>query len=76
MDESFKENSTTEEAEKYKMKKIRDALDWYEGMLGVNIEEPVLIASKWSFWGGVYYAASLYTTIGKSFNILHFYLIK
>ncbi|PIO72645.1 Low-density lipoprotein receptor domain class A [Teladorsagia circumcincta] len=36
----------------------------YERKLGVVVEEPMMMESKWTLWGGVYYAASLYTTIG------------
>ncbi|KHJ79772.1 Ion channel [Oesophagostomum dentatum] len=50
--------------EKYKMELARAALAWYEHKLGVTVEEPTMVDTKWTLWGGVYYAASLYTTIG------------
>ncbi|KAJ1348949.1 hypothetical protein KIN20_004356 [Parelaphostrongylus tenuis] len=50
--------------ENYKLQLARHALEWYERKLGVVVEEPTMTDSKWTLWGGVYYAASLYTTIG------------
>ncbi|MFH4985006.1 hypothetical protein AB6A40_011715, partial [Gnathostoma spinigerum] len=43
---------------------MRDILDWYEKKLGIEIREPVMEDTKWTIWGGIYYSASLYTTIG------------
>uniref|UniRef100_A0A0K0CUX4 Ion_trans_2 domain-containing protein n=1 Tax=Angiostrongylus cantonensis TaxID=6313 RepID=A0A0K0CUX4_ANGCA len=50
--------------ENYKLQLARQALEWYERKLSVVVQEPTMIDSKWTLWGGVYYAASLYTTIG------------
>ncbi|CAI4231339.1 unnamed protein product [Auanema sp. JU1783] len=43
---------------------LRHALEWYERKLGFTNDVPVQMDTKWNLWGGVYYAASLYTTIG------------
>lgn len=40
----------------------------YERKLGVVLEQPIMTDTKWNLWGGVYYAASLYTTIGVTFS--------
>ncbi|CAJ0929399.1 unnamed protein product, partial [Mesorhabditis belari] len=47
-----------------KMGLVRDALEWYEKKLGIVVEEPVMEDTKWDVFGGIYYSASLYTTIG------------
>jgi hypothetical protein len=67
--------------ESIKMELVRDTLAWYEKKLGVVIERPIMEDTKWNLWGGtntlrtliffslfsgIYYAASLYTTIGES----------
>lgn len=41
----------------------------YEKKIGVTISIPSIENSRWNLWGGVYYAASLYTTIGQ-YNIM------
>uniref|UniRef100_A0A0N5ARB1 Ion_trans_2 domain-containing protein n=1 Tax=Syphacia muris TaxID=451379 RepID=A0A0N5ARB1_9BILA len=43
---------------------IRKAVSDYENKIGVHIKEPVREHTHWDIWGGVYYSASLYTTIG------------
>ncbi|CAL2044679.1 hypothetical protein CAEBREN_32638 [Caenorhabditis brenneri] len=48
----------------FKLEQSRHALEWYEQKMGVTIEEPQMRETKWNLWGGVYYSASLYTTIG------------
>ncbi|EFO24826.1 hypothetical protein LOAG_03655 [Loa loa] len=55
---------STLEAENYKIKLARDEFNWYEHKLGIEIKQPVMEDTKWNIWGGVYYSASLYTTIG------------
>nr|AAC32865.1 putative potassium channel subunit n2P24 [Caenorhabditis elegans] len=50
--------------EHFKLEQSRHALEWYEQKMGVTIEEPQMRETKWNLWGGVYYSASLYTTIG------------
>ncbi|PAV61458.1 hypothetical protein WR25_11310 [Diploscapter pachys] len=50
--------------EAYKLQLARDAFLWYERKLGVVIKEPIMSTPKWNIWGGIYYSASLYTTIG------------
>ncbi|CAJ0582009.1 unnamed protein product, partial [Mesorhabditis spiculigera] len=43
---------------------VREALEWYEEKMGITITEPVMEDTKWDIFGGIYYSASLYTTIG------------
>lgn len=62
------------ETENHKIKLASDVLNWYEHELGIEIKEPIMEDTKWNIWGGVYYAASLYTTIGM-FYIHSYYLI-
>ncbi|VDN25515.1 unnamed protein product [Gongylonema pulchrum] len=62
---SYTRNESASEVEEQKMQLVSNALGWYEQMLGISITEPVMEVSRWNIWGGVYYAASLYTTIGK-----------
>lgn len=50
--------------EYFKLEQSRHALEWYEQKMGVMIMEPQMKETKWNLWGGVYYSASLYTTIG------------
>uniref|UniRef100_A0A8R1E5K1 Potassium channel domain-containing protein n=1 Tax=Caenorhabditis japonica TaxID=281687 RepID=A0A8R1E5K1_CAEJA len=50
--------------ESFILEQSRQALEWYEQKLGVTLEEPQMRETKWNLWGGVYYSASLYTTIG------------
>lgn len=66
------QSSRSSEVEDQKMKFVSDALNWYEHKLGIIIKKPVLEATKWNIWGGVYYAASLYTTIGTQMDIFIF----
>ncbi|CAJ0589962.1 unnamed protein product [Cylicocyclus nassatus] len=63
-DNSIAVNRTGVSIDKYKLELARHALAWYERKLGVVVEEPTMVDTKWTLWGGVYYAASLYTTIG------------
>ncbi|PIO59395.1 Ion channel, partial [Teladorsagia circumcincta] len=63
-DKSISNNRRGATLENYKLQLARHALAWYERKLGVVVEEPMMMESKWTLWGGVYYAASLYTTIG------------
>ncbi|EYC31974.1 hypothetical protein Y032_0003g1337 [Ancylostoma ceylanicum] len=63
-DKSITNNRKGISLDKYKMELARHALSWYERKLGVVVEEPTMADTKWNLWGGVYYAASLYTTIG------------
>nr|CDJ89228.1 Ion transport 2 domain containing protein [Haemonchus contortus] len=63
-DKSISNNRRGATLENYKLQLARHALAWYESKLGVIVEEPMMMESKWTLWGGVYYAASLYTTIG------------
>ncbi|VDL66462.1 unnamed protein product [Nippostrongylus brasiliensis] len=65
MDKSISNNRRGTTLENYKLHLARTALNWYEKKLGVSVEEPMMRDSKWNLWGGVYYAASLYTTIGR-----------
>ncbi|KAK6026027.1 hypothetical protein OSTOST_08057 [Ostertagia ostertagi] len=62
-DKSISNNRRGATLENYKLQLARHALAWYERKLGVVVEEPMMMESKWTLWGGVYYAASLYTTI-------------
>ncbi|VDL66526.1 unnamed protein product [Nippostrongylus brasiliensis] len=64
MDKSISNNRRGTTLENYKLHLARTALNWYEKKLGLSVEEPMMRDSKWNLWGGVYYAASLYTTIG------------
>lgn len=64
VDKSISSNRRGVSLENYKLHLARTALTWYEKKLGVAVEEPLMTDSKWTLWGGVYYAASLYTTIG------------
>ncbi|VDD85593.1 unnamed protein product [Enterobius vermicularis] len=48
----------------FRTKLIRNAIANYEKQIGVFIKEPVREHTHWDIWGGVYYSASLYTTIG------------
>ncbi|VDO55618.1 unnamed protein product [Brugia timori] len=68
-DQLHKQNKSISisEAENHKIKLASDAFRWYENELGIEIKEPVMTDTKWNIWGGVYYSASLYTTIGKSY---------
>ena len=50
--------------EKTKIQLIQEAIIAYEKKIGVDIKEPQLEETHWNIWGGVYYSASLYTTIG------------
>ncbi|GMT11224.1 hypothetical protein PFISCL1PPCAC_2521 [Pristionchus fissidentatus] len=50
--------------EDLRLEMVREALAWYEKKLGITINTPSLESTRWNLWGGVYYAASLYTTIG------------
>uniref|UniRef100_A0A0R3RUT7 Ion_trans_2 domain-containing protein n=1 Tax=Elaeophora elaphi TaxID=1147741 RepID=A0A0R3RUT7_9BILA len=52
------------EAENHKIKLASEIFTSYERELGIEIKEPVMEDTKWNIWGGVYYSASLYTTIG------------
>lgn len=52
-------------ADETKMTIVREIFEWYDKQLGVKTEPPAMEDTKWNLWGGVYYAASLYTTIGK-----------
>ncbi|VDN93307.1 unnamed protein product [Brugia pahangi] len=65
-DQLHKQNKSISisEAENYKIKLASDAFRWYENELGIEIKEPIMTDTKWNIWGGVYYSASLYTTIG------------
>ncbi|VDN60139.1 unnamed protein product [Dracunculus medinensis] len=51
-------------ADETKMTIVREIFEWYDKQLGVKTEPPAMEDTKWNLWGGVYYAASLYTTIG------------
>uniref|UniRef100_A0A915PP91 Potassium channel domain-containing protein n=1 Tax=Setaria digitata TaxID=48799 RepID=A0A915PP91_9BILA len=64
--ESYIEYKSTSKsvADNLKMQLAIDILDWYEHEIGIEIKKPVMEDSRWNIWGGVYYAASLYTTIG------------
>eukprot|EP00080_Pristionchus_pacificus_P020557 PDM80577.1 twk-24 [Pristionchus pacificus] len=55
--------------EDLRLEMVREALSWYEKKIGVTISIPSIENSRWNLWGGVYYAASLYTTIGQ-YNIM------
>ncbi|CAB3396948.1 unnamed protein product [Caenorhabditis bovis] len=48
----------------YRNEQSQMALEWYEQKLGLHVEIPQMRETKWNLWGGVYYSASLYTTIG------------
>lgn len=52
------------ELENQKIKLASDVFNWYERELGIEIKQPMMEDTKWNIWGGVYYSASLYTTIG------------
>lgn len=52
------------EVENEKIKHASDIFNWYEREIGIEFKEPVMEDTKWNIWGGVYYSASLYTTIG------------
>ncbi|VDK81941.1 unnamed protein product [Litomosoides sigmodontis] len=52
------------EVESEKIKLASDIFKWYEREIGIEFKEPVMEDTKWNIWGGVYYSASLYTTIG------------
>lgn len=60
-------NGNNYHADAIKLSLVRDALSWYERKLGVSVEEPIMEGTHWNIWGGMYYAASLYTTIGTHF---------
>ncbi|CAD6186684.1 unnamed protein product [Caenorhabditis auriculariae] len=62
--EEDKSTSRSQKSDEYKLRLSREALDWYERKLGVLVEEPKVEETKWNLWGGIYYSASLYTTIG------------
>ncbi|MFH4982652.1 hypothetical protein AB6A40_009361 [Gnathostoma spinigerum] len=62
----FNELSNISSGTHTKKELMRDILDWYEKKLGIEIREPVMEDTKWTIWGGIYYSASLYTTIGSS----------
>uniref|UniRef100_A0A915B704 Potassium channel domain-containing protein n=2 Tax=Parascaris TaxID=6254 RepID=A0A915B704_PARUN len=47
-----------------KLHLMREAIAEYERRLGIEVKEPIMTDTKWNLWGGVYYSASLYTTIG------------
>ncbi|VDN08099.1 unnamed protein product [Thelazia callipaeda] len=66
LDQTYLQNSTiiSTEVKRQKMLHVNDALNKYEQKLGINIKLPIMEDTRWNIWGGVYYAASLYTTIG------------
>ncbi|KHN74424.1 TWiK family of potassium channels protein 18 [Toxocara canis] len=64
-DTSFNSNRINDnDGEEVKLQLMREALAEYEQRLGFEIKEPVMKDTKWNIWGGIYYSASLYTTIG------------
>lgn len=54
------------EVENQKIKRASEAFRLYERELGIEIKKPKMENTKWNIWGGVYYSASLYTTIGMA----------
>ncbi|VBB32112.1 unnamed protein product, partial [Acanthocheilonema viteae] len=65
-DELYMQNKSISksEAENQKIRRASDVFSWYERELGIEIKQPIMEDTKWNIWGGVYYSASLYTTIG------------
>ncbi|GMS80220.1 hypothetical protein PENTCL1PPCAC_2395 [Pristionchus entomophagus] len=64
IDEVLFKTRSGQTMEDLRLEMVREALSWYEKKIGVSIGTPSLENSRWNLWGGVYYAASLYTTIG------------
>lgn len=64
-DTSFNGNRTDDnDGVDVKLHLMREAIAEYERRLGFEVKEPIMTDTKWNLWGGVYYSASLYTTIG------------
>ncbi len=50
------------EKQENKSQMVNDAVAWYESKAGLTLEQK---QSPWTLWGSIFYAATLYTSIGE-----------